>query len=249
MALSQNGWSANDRQAVASYPLPGGSVALRKGSAGLILQWCGARWHNEVENLQWPGCWGYAERPIRGGTALSNHASGTALDLCAPRHPLGTSPTANFNPGQIVAVHRIIADTGGVVRWGGDYVGRKDGMHIEINDGVNQARCDQLWARISGKSLTPAAPPSTPTGGGVSNLHGLPVMKRGTSSPHVQSWQKWYNAYDFQPELPIIKPTDNDFGPKTEAAVKRFQQRYGLEVDGIMGAQTIGKSWDLGWRG
>ena len=33
---------------------------------------------------------------------------------------------------------------------------------------------------------------------------------------------------------------DGDFGPKTEAAVKAFQRRHGLKVDGWVGRQTWG---------
>ncbi|MFO0598281.1 MAG: peptidoglycan-binding protein [Myxococcaceae bacterium] len=34
-------------------------------------------------------------------------------------------------------------------------------------------------------------------------------------------------------------PIDGDFGPMTQAAVRRFQQSRGLQVDGIAGAQTL----------
>jgi D-alanyl-D-alanine carboxypeptidase len=156
MAVSQNLWNANDRSVIASFAIPGGKVALRKGSVGNILAWCAIRWHNEVEPLVWPGNWGYAERPVRGATVLSNHASGTAVDLNAPKHPLATDPRTNFSPTQIAAVRRIMADTGGLIRWGGDYTGRKDGMHIEINDRVTQAQLDALWARLSASTRVAA---------------------------------------------------------------------------------------------
>jgi peptidoglycan hydrolase-like protein with peptidoglycan-binding domain len=38
-------------------------------------------------------CWGHAYREISGSTTLSNHASGIAIDINAPRHPLGASGT------------------------------------------------------------------------------------------------------------------------------------------------------------
>jgi D-alanyl-D-alanine carboxypeptidase-like protein len=72
---------------------------------------------------------------------LSNHASGTAVDLNADRHPLGTSPSKTFNKDQIAEIHKILAETGHLVRWGGDYTGRQDPMHFEILDGVTEARC------------------------------------------------------------------------------------------------------------
>jgi hypothetical protein len=140
-ARSQNGWSANDRSCIASYSLPGGKVALRKGDVSVVLLWCANRWHETVEPLVWPGVWGYAERPIRGSSStLSNHASGTAIDINAPQHPLGTEPRDNFTPLEIAAVRAIVEYCGGTVRWGGTYSGRKDSMHLEINAGPAAVR-------------------------------------------------------------------------------------------------------------
>lgn len=90
MVASQNGWRANDRSVVVTQTVPGTSVRLgvRKGPAGDLLIAAAARWHREVEPLVAGTCWGYAERKIRGGSALSNHASGTAIDLNAPSSEL-----------------------------------------------------------------------------------------------------------------------------------------------------------------
>jgi hypothetical protein len=152
MATSQNSWSANDRSCIASYQLPGGRIALRKGDVSVVLLWVAQRFHETVEPLVWPGNWGYAERPIRGlSTTLSNHASGTALDLNAPAHPLGKAGT--FRPGQVQAIRSILGYCEGVVRWGGDYSGRKDEMHFEINAGSAAVR------RIADKIRNTAAKP------------------------------------------------------------------------------------------
>lgn len=134
---SQNGMSANDPSVIRSVIIPGTDVrvAVRKGPVGDLLLYAAARWHVEVEPLRAPDgvldCWGYAVRNIRGSSEVSNHASGSALDLRARAHPLGTDPAANFSPEQISAIRKIVADCSGFLRWGGDYFGRKDGMHIE----------------------------------------------------------------------------------------------------------------------
>lgn len=246
MPVSQNGWSANDRSVIASYDLPGGKMALRKGPAGQILAWVGRRWHAEVESLLWPGCWGYAERPIRGGTALSNHASGTGADFCAPRHPLGTDPRANFSGGQLTAVRRIIADTGGLIRWGGDYTGRKDGMHVEVNDGVTEAQLAALWARLSGIPVPPLTAPPALDG---SNLATLSYGMR--SDPRVAAFQRQSNAFPWHPELPVLPATGN-YLDQTRDLVRRIQAQVGVtgaDADGsTIGPRTKAELARRGFR-
>jgi len=133
MPVSQNGWTANDRTLIEARMVPGGRLSVRKGPAGDLLVYVATQFHSRVEPLAWPGCWGYAERTIRGGTELSNHASGTAIDLNAERHPLGAVGT--FTTNQVSAIRQILAECCGEIRWGGDYSARKDEMHFEINAG------------------------------------------------------------------------------------------------------------------
>lgn len=152
MPTSQNGFSAPITPV--SRDLPGGKVPLRPGATGDLLAWVGRQFHARVEALVWPGCWGYAYRDIRGATGLSNHASGTALDLNAPKHPLGTNPFANFTPAQISTIRAIVSQTEGCVRWGGDYTGRKDPMHFEID--ASEARCAQILAKLTPAPMPPS---------------------------------------------------------------------------------------------
>jgi len=137
MATSQNGWPAgpdkralgvNGAWSVMGASFPGGVVG---GPAGDVLAYVAEQFHRRVEALVDGWCWGWAYRDVRGTTGLSNHASGTAIDVNAPRHPLGSVGT--FSSGQVATIHAILAEVGGTVRWGGDYLGRKDEMHFEIN--------------------------------------------------------------------------------------------------------------------
>jgi hypothetical protein len=74
--------------------------------------------------------WGYAFRPIRGQTEkLSNHSSGTAIDLNAPKHALGFIGT--FPPEKVPMIRALSKKYG--LKWGGDYQNRKDEMHWEID--------------------------------------------------------------------------------------------------------------------
>lgn len=163
-ATSQNGYTANDRSLITSVPAPGGNLAVRKGDVATVLQYVAGQFHAKVEPLVWPGCWGYAERTIRGSsTDLSNHASGTAIDLNAPQHPLGA--TGTFSANEVQAIRGILVFCDGVVRWGGDYSKRKDEMHFEIVKGL--AEVARIAEKIRGvppaKGGTVGVPPKDTT--------------------------------------------------------------------------------------
>jgi hypothetical protein len=135
MAVSANGYEANNRSLIGSYTVPGTTlkIALRKGDVSVILLEYLRRYHLEVENLYHTpqDLWGYAERTIRGSsTTLSNHASGTAADARATRHGLGM--TGTFTRTEEQALDKLLADFRGVLRHGKSYSGRKDPMHAEV---------------------------------------------------------------------------------------------------------------------
>ena len=134
---SQNGWKASKDQAeigVKSYPIPGTTIKLRCASAcAPILVAFAAEFHELVEPIDEGtlDTWGYAYRPVRGQTeGLSNHSSGTAIDLNANAHPLSKENT--FNPAQQAMIQSLIKKYSLV--WGGNYKKRKDDMHFEIKD-------------------------------------------------------------------------------------------------------------------
>jgi hypothetical protein len=155
MPISQNGYPANDISLTSVRTIPGTErkIRLRNGPAGDLLLWVLAQFDRLVEDLDGGVLddWGYAERLIRGSTTeLSNHASGTAADANATRHPLGTEPSATFSAAQIATIRAIVARTERCVRWGGDYTGRKDPMHFEIND--SEARCASVLFKLNSQT-------------------------------------------------------------------------------------------------
>jgi hypothetical protein len=165
---SQNGFPANDRSQIGVFQVPGTStrLALRKGNVATVLLYVASEFDKCVEDIDTPSSrgyvkddlnaegsspstvfddWSFAVRMVRGSsTSMSNHASGSAIDLNATQHPLGT--TGNFTSHQRAVIRRILKDCGGVVRWGGDYVSRKDPMHFEIN--ASPARVAVVAARL-----------------------------------------------------------------------------------------------------
>jgi len=62
------------------------------------------------------------------------------------------------------------------------------------------------------------------------------LLKFGTRGDDVKRLQEALSIAGFSPG-----PADGIFGPMTHWAVKRFQRKHNLLVDGIVGPQTIGK--------
>lgn len=189
---SQNGWPANDRSVIASYTIPGSvrKIALRKGDCSVVLLDILGWIHASVCRIDTGQLddWGYAERTIRGSsTTLSNHASGTAADLDALRHPLGARGT--WTAAQYGAIRARLRFYEGVVRWGADYTGRVDEMHFEINAGSTAV------ARIANK-IRGGAPAPVRNGGPVDRQQQLDAMATGvyhqmSGSPNVGEWPGW----------------------------------------------------------
>lgn len=135
--FSQNGWSANDRTLIASYSVPGTTrkFAVRKGDVSVVLIDVAAWIHANIEPIDTGTFddWGYAERVVRGSqSVVSNHASGTAIDINALQHVMGVRGSWGANAAKIRA---RLKSYDGVIRWGEDYTGRPDGMHFEVNAG------------------------------------------------------------------------------------------------------------------
>lgn len=168
MAVSQNGWAAQPSSSgLASLEWITGRVL--PGDVYTIFDYFCRRFHQSVEPIRRDHSWGWAYRDVRGASSLSNHASATAIDLNAPSHPLGHSGT--FNATQMRALRPLLDSLDGAVRWGGDYSGRKDEMHFEIN--APRALVAAVAAKIrgaatggsgsgSGSTPTPAIPSPTP---------------------------------------------------------------------------------------
>jgi hypothetical protein len=134
--LSQNNWIASKDASeiqIVSIPIKGTTVKVRcaKAVAPLIAGFC-SEFHELIEPIDEGSLddWGYNFRMVRNSTdQLSNHSSGTAVDLNASRHILGKSGTF---PSEKVPMIRALAKKYGMM-WGGDFRRRPDEMHFEIN--------------------------------------------------------------------------------------------------------------------
>ena len=152
--FSYNGWPASKDQAeigIKSYPVPGTMRKLRCASAvAPLLIGFAAEFHSLIEPID-DGTyddWGFAYRDVRGVPGkLSNHASGTAIDLNATKHPLGQVGTFEATK---VPMLRALAHKYGLT-WGGDYKNRKDEMHFEIS--IDAVKAAALITKIQGVKL------------------------------------------------------------------------------------------------
>jgi len=135
LLLSYNGWPASKDQAeigIKPYLVPGTLIKLRCAEkVAPLLVGFAAEFHNLIEPLDIGANddWGFAYRDVRGVPGkLSNHASGTAIDLNASRHPLKSINT--FEPAKVPMLKALCKKY--ALSWGGEWT-RPDPMHYEIN--------------------------------------------------------------------------------------------------------------------
>lgn len=232
---SQNGWPVIDSvEGTRLWVIPGTgrSIRLHAGHAGLVLAHL-ALWFSEVIEPIGRGVfddWGWAVRNVRGSdTAISNHSSGTAMDLNATHHPLGIPGT--YLNWQYVKIRAHLAFYGGVIRAGLAYHGRVDEMHYEINKGHTAVyRVARRLAKTGrGQRIVAANPGYHPP---IDHKPGTRDLKVGSTGADVRFVQSRLGA-----------KVDGAYGPKTAHLVKGFEARVkhnfpGLRVDGTVGKTT-----------
>ena len=135
MQTSYNGWPASKDQGaigIKSYAVPGTELKLRCAeSVAPLLIGFAAEFHELIEPLDEGALddWGYCYRDVRGVPGkLSNHSSGTAIDLNASRHSLNHAGT--FEATKIPMLKALVKKY--ALTWGGEWT-RRDEMHFEIN--------------------------------------------------------------------------------------------------------------------
>ena len=225
MSNSYNGWpgitSASDPRLTVIEPVPGRKFRVRAGGVAVVFDWLIRRFHNEVEPIDQGVLddWSYAYRVVRFGSSLSNHASGTAVDLNATKHPFNTKAASNFTANQIAAIRRILADARvngqEVIRW----LDGHDPMHFEINYMSRGGTVDNvaaLAARIGGASVPPP-----------------PIPGR---APRPIDWTNPDEALVRITQEIVGVKVDGERGPKTRAATKEHQRKLGIRnADSLFG--------------
>ena len=147
--ISENGWPADKNPSkigiiTLSLALKNGTkrvqVAQKAANAlGAMIKW----WDATIEPISTLG--GYNYRDIRGSdTTLSNHSSGTAVDIDADKHPLAAEGTVTAQQAAMISAKA--AELG--LRWGGNYRHRKDEMHVELAPNAAVALASAIAGRV-----------------------------------------------------------------------------------------------------
>ncbi len=220
MSVSQNGWPTYEEGTHSDLvAIPKIAGRVRKGDVAWIFTDLVDRYDRSVEDIDvGKDDWGFSPRPVRGFTAImSNHASGTAIDINAVQHGIGLYGT--FTAKQVKAIEALVKHYKGAIRWGGsaEYT-RKDEMHFEIN--VSPARLAQIVKEL--RSPHPSKTPSKTT------------VK---SSKNVENIQRALRIAGYYTGL-----IDGIDGPMYKASVKSYQRSqkapFKLVVDGNWGPST-----------
>ena len=161
-ARSQNGWPAYaDTSRFTRFTAAGRGWWAANADVAVVFTEFVERFNRDVEPVIVPGeeydDWSHAYRDVRDGDDLSNHASATALDINATRHPRGVRGTFTARQAQEMReIKNSITDAAGVpvLRLGMDYQGTVDDMHVEIN--ASAARVKEAANKIRKAKLAMA---------------------------------------------------------------------------------------------
>jgi len=168
----------------------------------------------------------------RGGQ--SNHNYGLATDV-VPFN--GKTPNWNAPNSIWVAIGAEAERLG--LEWGGNWKKFIDKPHIQL-PGLSIKQClalfkkgglEAVWAKATDMLQKSAIKPDTKKTTGPPPEHILQLKDRGEG---VRMIQTRLVALKFLEE----KDVDGVFGPRTQAAVKKFQAARKLKADGIVGPRT-----------
>lgn len=223
MATSYNGWPASpdpaaikiSKSAVARGTTIHFPPGLKSGDVAFVLGYVAGELHRRVEHAG-VGVWGYAYRQNRNAKNLSCHASGTAFDWNAPRHPNGKKGT--FTAAQVRTINKILAEVEKSVRWGGNFTGTPDEMHFEICVSATVLR--GVAARLK-QRLTAAATPAW----------WKRDLFRGSVGTDVRTAR--HNLH-----LVLDGVKDDTWDVEIERAVRTLQSKAGLPVTGRIDRAT-----------
>lgn len=172
------------------------------------------------------GC--YNCRQITGGTSLSAHAYGIAIDVNWDTNPYRTDKVVSDMPRAMIEEIEALTTDKGVkaLRWGGDWDGRPetphsnyDAMHFEV-----MAEPAELRWGFSVPDFDPG------------NQWEWPMLAFNEKGPAVKRLQAAINQANL-PNVPTLS-IDGIFGQKVQLGVAEYQVSRGLPPDAVVGLGT-----------
>ncbi len=141
MATSYNSWAASRDAAAIGIntrwePIPGHKFpgGIKSGPVEDVFTYLVINLDERVERIELYASgdeWGYNyKQSANSPSLLSCHASGTAIDYNATRHPNGVRNT--WSSAQIAEIREIQNELSGVIHWLGDAARVPDEQHFEI---------------------------------------------------------------------------------------------------------------------
>lgn len=267
MATSLNGWTAfsdygDSRLSTGIIPGTTRKVTLAKAVLPLFLHFLAA-WNKEMParlKLGKGPIDGFEPRQARASSGLSNHASGTAVDV---RYDVLYADGQRHMTDEEQAIlrrilSRYVTKDGHWVLANGWKWNRVDEMHTELSQGwdygakrnTTPADVQEVIRKLRIKpdgttsligSIIPPKPAPQPTP--------VPAPPAAQSTVHVANVQPGKTNAEVglvQKALKVLGldpgPIDNAFGPKTQAAYAAWQRRLGYtgaDADGRPGLKSL----------
>lgn len=189
---TENGWPmVNANRTVSVQVVPAArKVPLLRGDVATILNAFLILYNRRVEPIT-SQVWGWSPD---NDVWNSNHMSGTAIDINAPKYPWGTyrMPAAT-----IAKVNALLKDFEGVVFWGRNW-GKPDEMHYQIGLPPNNPRVAALARKLNNGHLgaygtsTPPKPQPQP------QPKGNPMSEQKINEIHDTVTGHYKSRYDLE---------------------------------------------------
>lgn len=156
MATTYNGWQVVEKSHTRVWKIPGSKTTFRllNGPAAFVLVVFASWFNDQIERLYGGTAWDdWGWSPVRTGRGLtsgiSNHCSGTAIDVNALWHTQHKSGTFSaWKRARIAAALRLYSYS--LIAWGGLWrPENRDEMHFEIKPGTSKARVRVVAAHLA----------------------------------------------------------------------------------------------------
>jgi len=161
-ATSANGFPVVSADEVQRFRIEGSDATVRllPGAVATVLLHVARRFHYEIDPIQAGDIVGHRTAAEGSEPILSNALSGTAIAVKPQHYPLGAA--GGFFAPQLLALRDILAECGGVVRWGGDGPGTVHEGLFTIDVPPTRDELRILAAKINDWNTQPGRGAGTP---------------------------------------------------------------------------------------